>query len=683
MGLSLLAPFALVIGALVALPLLAHLARQQPRERRAFGAMLLLERVVKRLRRRRRVKDPLLLLLRALAILALAFAMAGARWSYPGGVPEFGGTGRVVVIVDTSMSMSLRDEGSTLLQRARTDAQQLVDELPDGTLLAAVTYANGAERLVPALTTDHARVSARLAAIEPSAGRSDLRAALLEARRLLGGEPGEVVVFTDEAGSHMVGEARQELELLVQAGSAVIPRTTHADPPRNVAVVAATYGEGVEGGQVRLRVANYGPDVIEVACEVVLPDGAQIPVFVELPGAAAPPAGPTEVEERVTVPPEAKGGVGRARCEDPDLPLDDVRYFHLPRVGASRVLVIDGDPGDTPTRSEVYFLERALAPWGGTQAVVRPDVSTPVGLANLDPEKHRVVFLANVGDPRPWAPRLTDFVRRGGSLVITVGDNVTPDRYAAALGPVLPASFRKAADLAERGEAGMPLALPDTSLELFAPFARAGRAGFARVRSSRVMTFDPYVETDEVRTLMRYENGVPALVERKVGSGRVLVWTSSIDLGWSNLPLQAVFMPLVQRTVAWLGAESAGGEGRFEATVGERVSIALPDLTIEPDVIGPDGEPVRAQVDGSRLVFTPAVAGAYLVRVEGAPPLAWVAVNAPAEESDVRRYDSIAAVEQEIDPSLFLRHVDLGPYLLAAALGLMVVTGALSMRPGE
>ena len=83
---------------------------------------------------------------------------------------------------------------------------------------------------------------------------------------------------------------------------------------------------------VTIRVTNFGPDVVEVPCTVVLPDGAEIPIFVELP-----PEG--EAEERITVPREAKGGVGRATCEDPDLPFDDSRYFHLPRVGASRVLV--------------------------------------------------------------------------------------------------------------------------------------------------------------------------------------------------------------------------------------------------------------------------------------------------------------------------------------------------------
>jgi len=89
-ALSLLVPGALALGALVLLPLIAHMARQTPRERRPFGAMLLLERVVKRLRRRRRVKDWFLLLLRILALVAVVIGAAGLRWSYSGGVPEFG-----------------------------------------------------------------------------------------------------------------------------------------------------------------------------------------------------------------------------------------------------------------------------------------------------------------------------------------------------------------------------------------------------------------------------------------------------------------------------------------------------------------------------------------------------------------------------------------------------------------
>jgi len=675
-ALSLLTPLALLLTALLALPLIAHMARQTPRDRHEFGAMLLLERVVKRLRRRRRVKDLLLLLLRLLALLAVIVAVSGPELSYPGGIPEFGGSGRVVVVVDRSMSMSLQDGGSSLLQRAREQSIGLVRDLPREALVGVVVYDSVARRLTPNLTGEHQRAVLRLEEIQPSHGTSNLRAALLEARQLLGGEPGEVLVYTDEAGPRMLAEAGDEIAHLVNGGSAIIPRVIQADPPRNVAVTSALYGDGLEGGVVSVRLTNFGPDPIEVACEVTLPDGAAIPIFSDIP-----PFG--EAEERITIPLEAQGGVGKVLCDDPDLPADDARYFHLPTVGASRVLVVDGDPGDTPTRSEIYFLERALAPWGDGKSGVTIDVTTPGGLMDLDPTVHRVVFLSNVSDPRPFGPRLTEFVRKGGSLVITAGDNITAERYNAALGAILPAPFRKSRPVADIAEEGVAMALPDLSKPIFTPFSRSGREGFSRVRSHTLLTLEPYTEVPgEVTTLLTYENGMPAMVERRIGAGRAVVWTGTIDLGWGNLPLQSVFMPLVQRLVTYLGGDAGGRSARVNGVVSEVVAVDMPDQVQDLGVLGPDGQLVPSRIDGSKLLFTPEVSGAYEVGSESAPTLAWVAVNADPSESDVRPYQSIAEVEADINPELLERRVDLGGGFLVFALMMLVAQSLLALRGG-
>ena len=677
MSLTWFAPLALALGVFVLLPVVAHLARQTPRTRQPFGAMLLLERVVKRLRRRRRLKDPMLLVMRMLALLALILALAGPRWTIPGGPAEYGATGQVVLVMDRSLSMSLQDGGSTLLQQARERAAGIVDRLPEGVSLGLVVYDDDALRLTNVMTTDHGRVAAQIDAIQPTSGGSNLRAALLEARRLLAGEPGEVLLFSDEAGPRMIQGAAAEIERLVEQRSAIISQDVHANPPRNVAVTQAKYRDGIEGGQVVLRVANFGPDATEIGCEVTLPDGASIPIFVDLP-----PEG--EAEERITIPREAQGGVGEIHCDDPDLTLDDSRYFHLPKIGASRVLVVDGDPGDTPTRSEIYFLERALAPWGGLRSGVSIDVTTPVGLVDLDPDVHRVVFLANVPDPRPFGPRLTEFVRNGGNLVLTGGDNVTTDRYNAALGSILPAPLRQSRALADRAEQGVPIALPDVAEPIFQPFRRAGRSAFSAVRSHTVLTFEPFdhATTDDVDVLLSYETGLPALVERRIGQGRVVIWTSTVDMAWSNLPLQAVFMPLVQRLVAYLGGEAGTMQARFAGTVGQPVTVPLPDLTIEPMVVGPDG-PVRSRIQGAQITFTPDEAGAYRLEIDSAPPLAFVAVNVDPVESDVRRTQSVESVERELSPDLLTTELDLSPWLLGAALALLVAQAAWALRPGR
>lgn len=692
MSAGLLAPAALALLALLAGPVLAHLTRQRPAARQPYGAMLLLQRLARKQRRRRRLRDPWLLLLRLLAVALVVLAVSQPELRWPGAPPRVGGTGALVVILDDSLSMDLRqgllagaaapaeaqgEATGTLLSVARQQAVDLVRGLPEGTLVGAVVLSGEARRLTPQLSTDRGAVATALEEVRQGQGGTDLAGALREARRLLGGTGGEVVVFTDEAGPLAVPAAREELALLGAQGGALVPRPIRAARPANLAVVDASYGDGPEGGTVRVRVANYGAEDTEAPVTVALPDGAEITAFVDVPAGEL-------AEEVVTVPRVAAGGVGLARVRDTALAADDAFAFHLPRVGASRVLVVDGDPGPTPTASEVYFLERALAPWGATAAArggVLPDVTSTAGLAALDPAVHRVVFLANVADPSGLAAPLLDFVRGGGGLVLSLGSNVTADRYNAALAPLLPAPLRQPRALVAVGEEGEPIALPDTALPLFAPFARGGRAAFGKARVARIFTLEPFPEGEETSTLLSVEGGLPLLVERKVGQGRVLLWASTVDLGWTDLPLQAVFMPLVQRITSYLGGEAGGGELRRTARVGETVAIELPDSALDVTVTGPRG-PVAAPVRGGAVTFRVDDAGAYVVETPGAPPLAWVAVNVDPAESDVRPGPTLVETAAEVDPDRFLRRVALAPWLLAGGLVLALVQALVAGRRG-
>ncbi len=683
MSFGLLAPLALGLLALAAGPILAHLARQRPAKTQAYGAMMLLLRLSRKQRRRRRIRDPLLLLLRLLAVLLVVFAVTRPELRWPGAPPEVGGTGAVVVVLDDSLSMDLREgllaEASpdattgTLLSVARQQAVDLVRALPEGTLVGAVTIGGEARRLTPSLTTDRGSVATSLEEVRQSQGTTDLAGGLREARRLLAGAGGEVLVFTDEAGPVAVPSAVAELELLAAQGGALVPRPVRPARPRNLAVTDARYGDGPEGGSVRVRVANFGPQDAEAPVTVSLPDGAEITAFVEVP------AGET-AEEAVTVPRVAQGGIGTARVRDTALAADDSFAFHLPRVGASRVLVIDGDPGPSPLASEVYFLERALAPWGATAAArggVLPDVTSPAGINQLDPKVHRVAFLANVADPTPMAGRLLDFVRGGGGLVLAMGNNITADRYNDALGGLLPAPLRKPRALVAPDEPGLRMALPDTGLELFRPFARGGRSAFGQVRVSRVFTTDPIEDTDDHRVLLSLEGGIPILIERKVGQGHVLLLTTTVDRAWTDLPLQAAYMPLVQRITSYLGGDAGGGGERLSVKVGETVAVPLPDSALDVTVEGPEG-PVASFVRSGTATFQATAAGAYLVETPGAPPLAWVAANVDPRESDVRPGPTLVETAAEVDPDRFLRRFSLAPWLLGAALLLGLLQALLS-----
>ena len=236
-------------------------------------------------------------------------------------------------------------------------------------------------------------------------------------------------------------------------------------------------------------------------------------------------------------------------------------------------------------------------------------------------------------------------------------------------------------DLSARG--GVPLALPSTESPLFRAFSRGGRLALTRITARRVLTFEAFQQSADLRVLAEWEGGIPALIEREVGRGRVLVWTSTFDLGWGNAPIQSAFMPLIQRMISVLGGGAAGNSERMEVEVGSQAQLVLPEglwgSGTEPVMMGPSGSPVAFQVEGTQrpiLRFFPKLPGAYALQIEGAPPMAWIAANSPLKESDVRVSDRLAAIEAEMAPELFLRELRLARGLLWASLMFFVLQGA-------
>jgi len=179
MSFGFLAATSLGLLVLLAGPVLAHLARRSPVERQAFGAMMLLERLLRRTRRRRRLRDLVLLMLRLAAVLLVVLAAARPELRLPDETPRVGGSGRLVVVVDNSLSMGLRrgvpgaPSGPTLFSMARERARELVADLPDGVrvgLTVTCAGAGGAGAVIPGLTEDHARVLEELEELPPWSG---------------------------------------------------------------------------------------------------------------------------------------------------------------------------------------------------------------------------------------------------------------------------------------------------------------------------------------------------------------------------------------------------------------------------------------------------------------------------------------------------------------------------------
>jgi hypothetical protein len=92
-------------------------------------------------------------------------------------------------------------------------------------------------------------------------------------------------------------------------------------------------------------------------------------------------------------------------------------------------------------------------------------------------------------------------------------------------------------------------------------------------------------------TLLSLSNGDPLLVERRIGPGRVLLFLSTADRDWTDLPLKTPYLPLVQALVSYLAGNKTG-EADTSITVGEAKTFSLPPSLVGKSlkIAKPDGK---------------------------------------------------------------------------------------------
>nr|MBA3709383.1 BatA domain-containing protein [Planctomycetota bacterium] len=111
-----------------ALPIVFHFAYRQRRKQLRMPSLLFFQRLEPRLQARKRLRDLLVLLLRALALLVVVLALARPLWQGIGG----GGPAAIILVVDNSASMGAPTsvaDGSTRLAAALEAAAAVVANL--------------------------------------------------------------------------------------------------------------------------------------------------------------------------------------------------------------------------------------------------------------------------------------------------------------------------------------------------------------------------------------------------------------------------------------------------------------------------------------------------------------------------------------------------------------------------
>jgi hypothetical protein len=140
------------------------------------------------------------------------------------------------------------------------------------------------------------------------------------------------------------------------------------------------------------------------------------------------------------------------------------------------------------------------------------------------------------------------------------------------------------------------------------------------------------------RVLARFDDGAVAAAERRIGTGRVIAWSTTLDNSWNSFALKPVYLPFVHQLVRYLARYEQPASWR---TVGQVVDLStLLKSRAERVVVTPADERIRIPASEPGLLELNEQ-GTYEIR-SGAGPSARpdrIAVNLDPAESDLTPMD--------------------------------------------
>lgn len=654
--------------ALGAIPILIYLINRQRYQRVPWAAMEFLLRAMKKHRRRLRIENLLLLLIRTAAVIIFVLAMARPTLE-SGALPSLGSTGRSeLLLIDRSYSMALADAGRSNLQVATDSARERVKALAKGDRVGLVFGGGFPETMTPAPeVVTEAGATLVLGQLE----EAEIVYESLEVAPLLSvaadwtnaGEAREspwiVHIYSDlqrrdwlTSDGAVDPAIRESLRRLEEGGARVVVHAVGPARPRNATVSSVRCASPLIAIDLpttfQVTIENHGQETLAgLEAELWIDD--------EIQGS-----------RRVTV--DAQGsvivsfphvfravGLARVRAvlRTDDLEVDNERVAVFEVRDAIDVLVADGSFDADERTSEADWIDAALGgdPVAETGVRLSPYRLTVVPADRLPAEileRYRVVILVDVPElAAADVERLEAFLAQGGGVLCFAGERFREGDYQLRswrggegwfpyepLAPVV--------DRERRTFYHWQVVVPEhPALEYLAATPEAGIGdvaihGFIRPGSTEGGTV--LLALDDLAA-------TPALIEKPFGSGTTLALTTGAGRRWSNFPISPAYVVFLHEALPYLATRD---ETSRNLAIGEPFRRVIPAEQFAPRVLlvrpTGDGVPVVLEEREDRKSFDLRIdgqsrPGAYEMKFGGLGEEAgrseWFAVNVDPREGDL------------------------------------------------
>jgi len=685
-----LAPAFLAGLAAIAVPVIIHLINRERKVVVEFPSLMFLQRIPYRSVRRQKLRHLLLLAMRCLAIALLVAAFARPFFAKRAAAIATTGAREVVVLLDRSASMGYADRWS----KARDQAKKTVNGLTAGDHATLILFASDAAVASEPMAPPD-RVIASINAAKLSSEGTKYAPALKIASQIIGASTlprREVVIISD---FQKTGWTTHN-EIAFPRGTTVTPVDVGGASP-DVGVSQVNLDRDSTGERDRITVAarlvntSSAPRAVTATLAVGGRDAQTQKVTI-------PASGTQQVAfPAVVVPNTATKAVVRVNSDS--LATDDQYDFTIAPDASVSVLVVE-PRGNARRENQSLFMSRALSI--GDRPAFRVAETTIDALTPRDLDGRALIVLDEVAPPAGAVGARLRAALDAGAGVLVIPGTAGVDAWPADWRNLLPAKVGQVVD--RTADAGGTLSSIDYAHPVFELFnaPRSGDFSTARFYRYRALTAQQGSSVSA-----RFDDGSPALIEHPVGSGKLVLWASTLDSYWTNLPLQPVFLPFMHQLGKHVGRYAdprtsfTAGEvldfprhGELTAPfLGGRAADSLTELVLQ----SPSGTKERVTATGPNHLVALREQGFYELRGQDTPvgsgrPLA---VNLDPSETDLAHvdpHDIVVAVTSgdaqrqlgsdfnAATPQDQERRQKLWWYLLLGALLLMAVETTISNR---
>lgn len=669
---SFLAPLFFVGLAALAIPVLIHLIQREKKQIQHFPSLMFIRQVPYKSVQRRRIHNWLLLMVRLAALLLIVFAFARPFFRSGDAATQPGeGAREVVVLLDQSYSMAYGDRWD----RARQAARDALNAIGASDRASVVLFSSNAEIAVRS-TAEKARLLAAVPDEGPSAGATRYAPALKVAGSILAESPlprKEAILISDFQRGGWRGEEGSRLPL----GAALTPVSVGGPATEpNIAVTSVSLARSAFENQERVTVTaavvNRADQPVNGGTLALEIDGRAVqtqPLTIAEQGSASVAFEPLTVTGR--------NMRGTVRVTADALPADNSFNFVVSPAVPVRVIALSG------TAAAGLYLNRALVIGEAPRFEVEQRQADT--LSDADLQRASVVFLNDVPVSAALGRRLARWVEAGGGLFVATGPRATWPSDV----DLLPAAIGNPADRSREAARVGGLEFGHPVFEVF----RAPRSG--DFSSARIYGYRSAEAAEGAQVLARYDTGAPAVLDRRIGTGRVVMWTSTLDLAWGDLPLKPVFLPFIHQSIRYLADYR---EPAPWLNVGNVLDPAQAGVAAARVAVSPSGQRLPVGEEGGEVLEL-REQGFYELRTEagqaGDAGMLVVASNVDPAESDLTPLDPkeivVASVGTAADGGAAAAGVPLTPeaqersqrlwwYVLLAGILLLGVDTLLSNR---